>query len=120
MSADPPSSRFPYPLTATLLQLVITHVLLLGLASLTRALAQPLRNLGLGAVIAPAYPTSPSTSDHAGRGKAKLAVFRWLRAGSGGIAGGGIFEFERTAAYSAFPLAVVYLGKVLLSNISFA
>jgi hypothetical protein len=38
----------------------------------------------------------------------------------GGIAGGGIFEFDREMAKKALPLALVFIGKVLLSNISFS
>lgn len=37
-----------------------------------------------------------------------------------GITGGGIFEFDWSAIKTVMPLAVVYVGKVLLSNISFA
>jgi hypothetical protein len=43
-----------------------------------------------------------------------------LRNGSGGIAGGGLFEFDRKTARQVLPLALVYVGKVVLSNLSFA
>jgi hypothetical protein len=39
---------------------------------------------------------------------------------SGGIAGGGFLEFDRSVALDVAPLAVVYVGKVVLSNISYA
>jgi hypothetical protein len=43
------TARFPFPLTGTYVQLVLTHFLLIGFSSLTRGLASPLRRLGLGA-----------------------------------------------------------------------
>jgi len=45
---------------------------------------------------------------------------RWLSNGSGGIAGGGLFEFDFQIAKQVLPLAVVFVVKVLLSNFSFA
>ncbi|KAF3044387.1 hypothetical protein E8E12_010053 [Didymella heteroderae] len=114
--------KFPFPLTGTYVQLVLTHVLLIGFSSLTRALASPLRRLGLGAAVAPAIPVAPqggafrnvSTKSGAAR------FLRWLSNGSGGIAGGGLFEFDYTIAKQVLPLAVVFVVKVLLSNFSFA
>ena len=40
--------------------------------------------------------------------------------GSGGVAGGGFFEFDYQVAKQVLPLAVVFCFKVLLSNVSFA
>ncbi|KAL1644912.1 hypothetical protein SLS58_003983 [Diplodia intermedia] len=105
--------KFPYPLTMTWIQLVLEHILLIAFASLTRLLSRPLQRLGLGAVVAPAMPLS---SGQGFRGSAK----QHGRGGSGGIAGGGIFEFEWPVAKHALLLAVVYMAKVVLSNISFA
>ncbi|GME26152.1 Myo-inositol 2-dehydrogenase [Neofusicoccum parvum] len=114
--------KFPYPLTMTWIQLVIEHVLLIGFAGLTRLLSRPLQRLGLGGVVAPAAPLSTGQGF---RGPAKshgvlAGLLRLVGSGSGGIAGGGIFEFEWPVAKHAVPLAVVYLAKVVLSNISFA
>ncbi|KAG9791101.1 hypothetical protein KCU95_g6059, partial [Aureobasidium melanogenum] len=47
-------------------------------------------------------------------------ISHWFLHGSGGIAGGGLFEYQRSMAKHVFPAAVVFLGKTVLSNISFA
>jgi hypothetical protein len=114
--------RFQYPLTATYVQLFLTHLLLIGFSSLTRGLAKPLRSLGFGAAIAPAYPSAPQGGAFRNQSKPSsiLRFGRWLTSGSGGIAGGGLFEFDRKIAMKVLPLAIVFVAKVLLSNISFA
>jgi hypothetical protein len=117
--------KFPYPLTLTLLQLCITHVFLLGFAALTRGLAGPLRSIGLGAVVAPsqAYNKGNRPTRYTGGLKTKSVftnISHWFLHGSGGIAGGGLFEYQRNTAKHVFPIAVVFLGKTVLSNISFA
>ncbi|KAJ4381578.1 hypothetical protein N0V86_002942 [Didymella sp. IMI 355093] len=114
--------KFPFPLTGTYVQLILTHVLLVGFSSLTRGLGSPLRRLGLGAAVAPAIPVAPqggafrNVSTKSGSAK----FLRWLSNGSGGIAGGGLFEFDYSIAKQVLPLAVVFVVKVLLSNFSFA
>ena len=45
---------------------------------------------------------------------------RWLTNGSGGIAGGGLFEFDWQVAKQVLPLAIIFCFKVVLSNFSFA
>src|ERR1700761_3047192 len=84
--------KFPYPLAATYLQLILAHFILLGFASLLRGLSRPLRRLGLGAAIPPLLPVPSSVPGYRGaQGKAStplLALLQWLRNGSGGIAGG--------------------------------
>lgn len=45
---------------------------------------------------------------------------RWMTNGSGGIAGGGLFEFDLKVAKQVLPLALVFCLKVVLSNFSFA
>ncbi|OJD30303.1 myo-inositol 2-dehydrogenase protein [Diplodia corticola] len=105
--------KFPYPLTMTWIQLVLEHILLIGFAGLTRLLSRPLQSLGLGSVVAPATPLS------GGQGF-RASAKQHGRGGSGGIAGGGILEFEWPVAKHVLPLAVVYMAKVVLSNISFA
>ncbi|KAI5247890.1 hypothetical protein E4T43_01717 [Aureobasidium subglaciale] len=117
--------KFPYPLALTLLQLCITHLFLLGFAALTRGLAGPLRSIGLGAVVAPsrAYNKGNRPTRYTGglRTKSVLTnISDWFLHGSGGIAGGGLFEYQRNTAKHVFPVAVVFLGKTVLSNISFA
>ncbi|KAK8157517.1 hypothetical protein BKA80DRAFT_278854 [Phyllosticta citrichinensis] len=113
--------KFPYPLTMTWIQLVLEHIILLGFASLTRLLARQFQILGLGAVVAPATPLSAGSAHRTAKGHGYLAgLARWITGGSGGIAGGGLFEFEWSTAKKVLPLAVVYMAKVVLSNISFA
>lgn len=112
--------RFPYPLTATYLQLLLAHFLLVGFATLTRALSNPLYNLGLGAAVSPSHPVSTKIPGYRAEGKSRFPFRRWVGSGSGGIAGGGTFEFDRKVARQVLPLAIIYVGKVLLSNISFA
>lgn len=114
--------RFPFPLTGTYVQLILTHVLLVGFSSLTRGLGSPLRRLGFGAAVAPAIPVAPQGGAFRNvNAKSGIARFlRWLSNGSGGIAGGGLFEFDYSIAKQVLPLAVVFVIKVLLSNFSFA
>lgn len=101
---------------------MLTHILLVGFSSLTRALASPLRRLGLGAAVAPAIPVAPQGGAFRNVGaKSGAARFlRWLSNGAGGVAGGGLFEFDYSVGKQVLPLAVVFAVKVLLSNFSFA
>ncbi|ORY04120.1 hypothetical protein BCR34DRAFT_572937 [Clohesyomyces aquaticus] len=116
--------KFPFPLAGTYVQLILTHILLVGWSSLSRALGGPLRRIGFGAAVAPAYPTAPVGGAYRQSnkpGKPSLLQFgRWLSNGTGGIAGGGLFEFDKQIAKQVLPLAVVFVVKVLLSNFSFA
>lgn len=91
---------------------MFSHFFLLVSASLTRALAQPFRKLGLSSLVAPSHPPASRSGV---KGRSRLS---WLS--TGGVAGGGFFEFERGTAWIVLPLAVVYVGKVVLSNISYA
>lgn len=115
-------ARFPFPLTATYIQLILTHLLLIAFSSLSRGLGSPLRRLGLGAAVAPAIPVAPQGGAFRNTGtKSGVASFlRWLTIRSGGIAGAGLFEFDYTIAKQVLPLALVFVVKVLLSNFSFA
>ncbi|KAK6008322.1 hypothetical protein QM012_000225 [Aureobasidium pullulans] len=117
--------KFPYPLTLTLLQLCITHLILLGFAALTRGLAGPLQTIGLGSMVAPsqAYNKGNRPTRYTGGLRTKSVfsnISHWFLHGSGGIAGGGLFEYQRNTAKHVFPAAIVFLGKTVLSNISFA
>ncbi|KAG8629149.1 hypothetical protein KVT40_003014 [Elsinoe batatas] len=117
--------KFPYPLTMTLLQLAICHIFILGFASLTRGLSSFFNLLGLGAVVAPsrAYSRGDRAARYKG-GQRHRSVMRnigdWLTHGSGGIAGGGLFEFEGRTVRHVLPVAVVFSLKVVLSNLSYA
>ena len=116
--------KFPYPLTTTLFQFAVTHVLLVLMATLTRALSRPLRCLGLSASIAPSRYNS-STPGSASLKRAfhvprLLTRARHLILGGSAIAGGGLLEFDWRIAKQVLPLAVVYVAKVVLSNLSFA
>ncbi len=104
------------------MQLILTHILLVGFSSLTRGIGGTLRRLGLGAAVAPAIPVAPQGGAFRSVNKKSAVVqfLRWLANGSGGIAGGGLFEFDYNVAKQVLPLAVVFVVKVLLSNFSFA
>jgi len=113
----------------TLLQLLITHLLLLLFASLTRGLEPLLSLLGLSALVAPSHAHArPGDSDRPpGRyrgGRRYRSVWRnvrdWLTHRSGGIAGGGLFEFQARSARAVAPLAGVYAARMVLSNLSYA
>jgi hypothetical protein len=114
--------RFPFPLAGTYIQLIITHILLIGFSSLTRALDRPFRWLGLGPAVAPAFPVAPQGGAYRGSNKKHVlrSIGRWLSHGSGGIAGGGLFEFDVQIARKVLPLAVIFVVKIVLSNFSFA
>jgi hypothetical protein len=114
--------KFPFPLTGTYVQLILTHILLVGFSSLTRAISGPLHKLGLGAAVAPAMSVAPQGGAFRSppRNSALARFTRRLTNGSGGIAGGGLFEFDSNTAKQVLPLAVVFVVKVLLSNFSFA
>lgn len=73
--------------------------------------------MGFGATVA---PSSPVTGALWGRRGKRSLFLAHLFDGLGGIAGGGILEFEFRVVKRVFPLAVVFVAKVLLSNYSFA
>jgi hypothetical protein len=84
----------------------------------------PLRKIGLSPVIAPSHPVPPSISGFRGTSGKAQSFFHYLlqsiRIRSGGIAGGGILEFDWEVAKKVLPLSLIYIGKVVLSNLSFA
>jgi hypothetical protein len=104
------------------LELLFAHFILWGSASLTRLLSTPLTRAGLSGMIAPSRPL-PSSNKQGFRGQDTRRflgfVSRLTSQGSGGIAGGGLFEFDPKVARRASSLAIVYAMEVLLSNISF-
>ncbi|KAH7384577.1 hypothetical protein BKA66DRAFT_81224 [Pyrenochaeta sp. MPI-SDFR-AT-0127] len=113
--------KLTYPLVMTYFQLLITHVLLILVSSLLRFLSRPLHFIGFGAAVPPSQPAAPQGGAYRGARKPGISAFaRWLSNGSGGIAGGGLFEFDLQIAKQVLPLAAVFLMKVLLSNFSFA
>jgi hypothetical protein len=75
-------------------------------------------------MIAPSYPSQqqPSTGFRKpGKARGILRLLSRFTVGrSGGIAGGGFFEFDLRVARQIFLLASVYVLKVILSNVSFA
>ena len=112
--------KFPYPLAHTWIQFAFTHGWLVVLALLTRLLATPLRRLGLGSWVAPAYPASTVTHLSPRKGIHKLNPLYIIFSKSGGIAGGGLLDFDKSVALDVAPLAVIFVGKAVLSNISYA
>jgi hypothetical protein len=108
----------------SLIELIGGHLFLIMFANITRLFGRYFAMAGLAGIVAPAYalPAPPSTT-YRSQGR-KSRIFRLLSKvvgnGSGGIAGGGIFEFNRGVARQTLLLSVVYVLKVLLSNISYA
>jgi hypothetical protein len=111
------NNRITFPLSHTYVQLVLTHVTLATWSSITPWLAKPIRGFGFGAADAPCGPVAGSPWSRREK-KSKLVVF--LFDGLAGVAGGGLFEFDLRPVKQVFPLAAVFVGKVLLSNCSFA
>jgi hypothetical protein len=115
--------KFPYPLTTTLIEMLITHGYLLLSAYITRWVSPWLNSAGLSGAIAPSRPLqSPLSTGFCG---GKIGGFwdgfsRWTAYQTGGIAGGGLFEFDLQIAKTVLPCAVIFVAKVVLSNISFA
>lgn len=103
--------KFPYPLTTMLLEMLITHGCLLVSAYITRWISSSLKTAGLSGAIAPSKPLQSSAAGiHA----------KWPAYRMGGIAGGGIFEFDLQVAKTVLPCAVIFVAEVFLSNLSLA
>ncbi|RDW75300.1 hypothetical protein BP6252_06442 [Coleophoma cylindrospora] len=116
--------KFPYPLATTFLEMLLTHGLLLASAALTRIFSSFLVGAGLSGMIAPSHKLQ-SQSPPGFRGPGKRTGFlptlaRWTSSNSGGIAGGGLFEFDMQVVRQVLPLAVIFVAKLILSNLSFA
>ena len=115
--------KFPYPLTATLLEMLITHLLVLLSAYITRFTSPWLVTAGLSGMVAPSRSVQPSSfPGFAGTGKSNGAwksVAHWRSSFSGGIAGGGIFEFDLQVVTQVLPVAIIFVAKITLSNLSF-
>ena len=116
----------------TLVQFLITHLVLCFLAALTRFFAAPLARWGFAGIIAPARPVCRGGGAGAGMPASRWSSTpsslpgRWwgriksVMVGQGGIAGGGILGFDLQMALQMLPLAVVFFAMVLLSNLSFS
>jgi hypothetical protein len=114
--------KFPYPLTTTLIEMLITHGYLLLSAYITRWVSPWLKSAGLSGGIAPSRPLQSSVAGFR-RGKnveSSNSLSRWTAFQTGGIAGGGLFEFDLQVAKTVLPCAVIFVAKVFLSNLSFA
>ncbi|KAG4032582.1 hypothetical protein MFRU_006g00520 [Monilinia fructicola] len=116
--------KFPWPMTTTFIELLITHGFIWLSAFLTRLASPVCITAGVSSAVAPSTPFQNSSSPgFRGDGKKQglLSTFgRLSSASSGGIAGGGLFEFDRAVARQVLPLAIIFVVKVILSNISFA
>lgn len=115
--------KFPYPLTLTLLQLIIAHLMLIGFANFTRITNGPLHSLGLGGIVAPSEPSSRGQQGY--RRPQGTSTF-WTKLvgcmcpGTGGIAGTGLLAFDLRIVRRLSPLAVIFFARLVLSNISYA
>ncbi|KAK6595902.1 hypothetical protein H4I96_10221 [Botrytis cinerea] len=116
--------KFPWPLTTTFIELLITHGFLWLSAFLTRLASPVCVTAGLSSAVAPSTPLHNSSSPgFRGEGKKRgllSTLGRLSSASSGGIAGGGLFEFDYAVARQVLPLAIIFVVKLILSNISFA
>lgn len=117
--------KFPYPLTTTLIEMLITHFFILLSAYITRWFSPWLVSAGVSSMVAPSRPLSNQSGAPGFRGQQKKvgtleSIVRWTASFSGGIAGGGLFEFDLAVVKQVLPVAVIFVGKVSLSNISFA
>jgi hypothetical protein len=115
--------KFPYPLTTTLIEMCLTHCWIILSAYITRWVSPWLIDAGLSGMIAPSRPLQSTTSPPGFRGQPKKgvagAISQWLSVRSGGIAGGGLFEFDWPVVKQCLPLAIIFVLKLVLSNISF-
>lgn len=110
-------------MTATIIELFGCHLLLWAFAGFTRLSSKYLANAGMASLVAPSYPiTKPPPITYASRGQRIMPRFisKLARKCGSGIAGGGILEFDRSTARKCLLLAIVYVLKVLLSNVSYA
>jgi hypothetical protein len=101
----------------------LTHCWIILSAYITRWVSPWLIDAGLSGMIAPSRPLQ-SQSSPGFRGQAKKGVLgslkQWASTHSGGIAGGGFFEFDWPVVKQCLPVAIIFVAKVALSNISFA
>ncbi|TVY88782.1 hypothetical protein LAWI1_G003578 [Lachnellula willkommii] len=115
--------KFPYPLTTTLIEMIFTHCWILLSAYITRWVSPWLTSAGVSSMISPSRPLPTSTPGFRGQQK-NLGFFgsiaRWTSGFSGGIAGGGLFEFDLPVVKQCLPVAIIFVAKVSLSNLSFA
>ncbi|KAF2830089.1 hypothetical protein CC86DRAFT_367963 [Ophiobolus disseminans] len=109
--------KIPWPLSHTYVQLLLTHFILATWSAITRWLASPLKGMGFGAAVAPHGSLTGALRGLRGK---RSSFMTCLFDALAGIAGGGILGFEFRVAKQVFPLAVVFVAKVLLSNYSFA
>ncbi|KAH8590608.1 hypothetical protein B0O99DRAFT_301851 [Bisporella sp. PMI_857] len=115
--------KFPYPLTTTLIELLLTHCWIILSAYITRWVSPWLVKAGLSGMVAPSRALHSSGSPgFRGQSKTGLVgvISHWASTRSGGIAGGGLFEFEWPVVKQCLPLAIIFVAKVALSNLSFA
>ncbi|RKF77169.1 putative gdp-fucose transporter protein [Golovinomyces cichoracearum] len=113
--------KFPYPLSTSLIELLITHFFVLLSANITRWFSPFLISCGLMGGIAPTRPLKVSSPAKFRNGSMLLGSFMsWIQKKDGGIAGGGLFEFDLEVAKMVLPCAFIFVSKVCLSNLSFA
>jgi hypothetical protein len=115
--------KFRYPLTTTLIEMLITHFFILLSAYITRWVSPWLNSAGLSGGVAPSRPfQSPSSPGFRGGKNSGFwhKLSRWTAYHTGGIAGGGFFEFDLQVARTVLPCAIIFIAKVCLSNLSFA
>ncbi|KAF8465913.1 hypothetical protein BDZ91DRAFT_658655 [Kalaharituber pfeilii] len=102
--------KFGFPITTTLLELLVIEFLLMLTASLSRSFSSTLHSLGLSHIIAPG-PTP--LKNKKGPSKWSVPMFEdWTSSG--------IFGFDFRLAQIVLPVATIYTAMLILSNFSFA
>lgn len=115
--------KFPYPLTTTLIEMIMTHCWILLSAYITRWFSPWLTSAGLSSMVAPSRPLQTGPPGFRGQQKnlgSMGSLAHWASGFSGGIAGGGLFEFDLAVVKQVLPVAIIFVAKVALSNLSFS
>lgn len=99
-------------MTISFIELFSTYLLLWALASLTRILSPYIAGAGLAGMVSPTAGSSQSIL-RGTRRQGFLGIFT----GTGGIAGGGLLEFDLTVARQLLPVTIVFVLKVLFSTL---
>ena len=113
--------KFPYSLTLAFTGLFMAHGFLLMSACFTRFFSSWLLGAGLAGAVAPSLPLRLAHTPDGQRRKGGLfaALAEALSLGSGGIAGGGILEFEASTARQVLPLAVISVARIIATSYIF-
>ena len=105
----------------TFMQMVLTHLIILTTAVLSRRFEKPLQSIGLGHIVAPSQATRKMRvmrHPHGFHQHSRFSSLLRLSRGFEGIAGRGLLEFKLRSVKHVVASAVIFVLKVLLSNLS--